>query len=419
MAQYERIVIDGGKQLSGELTVSGAKNAALPCLFATLLSEQPVQLANLPGTIDTSTALAVLRTLGCETKIDADTTTITLLPSQAAHEVEVDHARSMRASILALGPLLTRFGKAVVPLPGGCDFGSRPIDIHLRGLEAMGAKINMRGGILYATASQLKGANLVLDYPTFTGTENLLMAAVLAKGKTIIDNAAREPEVADLARLLCKMGAKISGIGSSCLLIEGVKQLSGVSHSIIGDRIEAGTYLAAVAATRGEITVRDIDPDLLRVPLQKLTQTGAQINLAKDTIGIRMTDQAKAVHITTAPYPGFPTDLQAQFLAVNAVAKGSGTVTDQVWQQRFRTADELSLLGAKISVHGNCATSKGVNKLIGAHVQATDLRASAALVIGGLAAQDTTVIHGARHLLRGYEKLPEKIAAIGGNVSYD
>ena len=416
---HERIIIDGGQSLHGELTISGAKNAALPCLFASLLSDEPLRLANLPATTDTGAVFEILRSLGCAVTEDDNGTIVTPQPERAAWEVDVEQARLIRASILALGPLLARFGKAVVPLPGGCDFGHRPIDIHLRGLEALGAKVTMHGRVIHAEAEKLIGTDMVLDYPTFTGTENLLMAAVLAEGHTMIDNAAREPEVADLARMLCKMGAIISGIGSSCLQIEGVAQLNGTDHSIIGDRIEAGTYLAAGVATRGEITVRGINPDMLHIPLQKLSDAGAELDFKTDAIGIKMAKQARAMDITTAPYPGFPTDLQAQFLAVNSLAAGTGNVTDQVWRQRFRTAEELVLLGAQISVHGNCATSQGVDRLMGTHVQATDLRASAALVIGGLAAQGTSVIHGAHHLLRGYEALPDKITALGGKARYD
>lgn len=413
------IRLTGGTPLAGSITISGAKNAALPCMFATLLTDSPCQLDNLPAVADTSSSLAILASLG-HVSTQPNPTSVELTPEPTEnHEVPLDFARAMRASILALGPLLAKRGTAVVPLPGGCDFGSRPVDIHLHGLEALGAHIKMQGGVLYAHTEGLKGARLVLEYPTFTGTENLLMAATLAQGTSIIENAAREPEVIDLAELLTKMGAKIQGAGTSTIEIEGVAQLGGAQHTIMSDRIEAGTYLAAVMATGGEVKLANARAEHLALPLEKFVEAKAVISTSDSSISLSMDGRPQSFSLTTAPYPGFPTDLQAQSLAVNCVAEGTAEIVDQVWQQRFRTADELALFGAHISVHGNCATVTGTTELQGAHVQASDLRASAALVIGGLAAQGETTIHGVNHLERGYADLPGKLRALGAAVSVD
>lgn len=409
------IRIAGGKKLAGELTISGAKNAALPCIFATLLTDDAVELTNLPEVTDTALALDILTALGIPSTVDA--TTAKLTPETSSNcEVPLEMARAMRASILALGPLLAKRGSASVPLPGGCDFGTRPIDIHLHGLEMLGATISMQGGILHATTDGLQGCRLVLEYPTFTGTENLLMAACLATGDSIIENAAREPEVVNLADMLNSMGAKISGAGTSTMEVHGVASLGGTTHAIMPDRIEAGTYLACVMATGGEVVLHNAQAEHLQLPLEKYQEASAEISATDGTITLSMNSRPHSFSLTTSPYPGFPTDLQAQSLAVNCVAEGTADVVDQVWQQRFRTADELVLLGAQIAVHGNCATVTGVEKLTGAHVEASDLRASAALVIGGLAATGETVIHGLNHLQRGYADLPDKLTALGAQI---
>ncbi|MBF2735127.1 MAG: UDP-N-acetylglucosamine 1-carboxyvinyltransferase [Betaproteobacteria bacterium AqS2] len=413
----ETIAIDGGRQLAGEIEVSGAKNAALPCLFASLLSSKKVVLDNLPLVTDTMTSIEVLKSLGLAVRRQGKKATIDAAKAKSAScEVPLEQARAMRASILALGPLLAKRGEAVVPLPGGCDFGSRPIDIHLRGLRKMGAEIEMKGGVLHARADGLRGQRLTLEFPSFTGTENLMMAACLAQGETIIDNAAREPEIANLAALLVAMGAQIEGAGTSRIAIAGVASLGGASHAVMPDRIEAGTYLAAAAAAQGDLTLRGCGGDELAMVLDKLEDAGAEIESSQDRIGIIMDRRPRAVDIATAPYPGFPTDLQAQFLAVSSIAEGTARIVEGIWEQRFRTADELRLMGADIAVSGSSATVNGVAQLTGAHVQATDLRASAALVIAGLCASGTTVIHNAHHLQRGYEGLAAKLNALGARV---
>ena len=411
------IHITGGYELHGEINISGAKNAALPCLFASLLTNQEVRISNIPQVADIQTTKNILTALG--KKLTCNNDEFIISNAITSTEIPLDDARAVRASILALGPLLAKNNEAYLPLPGGCDFGSRPIDIHIRSLEKMGAEITMEGGILKANCKELIGTHLVLDFPTFTGTENLLMAACLAKGETIVENAACEPEVANLGSLLISMGAKISGLGTSKLIINGVDELhTNENHQILPDRIEAGTYLATIVATRGNVILNNVIVDDLRIVIDKLMQTKATITEINDTkLAISMNERANAVDVATAPHPGFPTDLQAQFLAFDTIANGSAQIVDNIWEQRFRTADELKLLGADIVVAGNTATVKGVDKLNGAHVQASDLRASAALVIAGLAASGETVIHGARHLQRGYEKLPDKLNNLGAKVS--
>ena len=357
--------IQGGNPLEGTINISGAKNAVLPCLFATLLTDELCELTNIPSLTDTQTTLDILEELGHKYDWNKEASTIQINPGSTDNvKVPLDKARVMRASILALGPLLAKRGKAKLPLPGGCDFGSRPIDIHLAGFKALGAKIYQRGGVLYASVEkELVGTHIILDFPTFTGTENLLLAATLAKGQTVIENAAQEPEVSDLAHMLNNMGADIQGIGTSVLTINGVDKLAGTKHDIIADRIEAGSYLMAVMATGGKVTLTNVVPTHLSLPIEKFKEAGATIKTTKDTISLTCNKRPKAFNIVTAPYPGYPTDLQAQTLAVNSIADGTAEIVDQVWQQRFRTADELELLGAKISVHGNCATVTGVKSV--------------------------------------------------------
>ena len=410
------LVIDGCRQLAGEIEIVGAKNAALPCLFACLLGSDKITLDNLPQVSDIMTSIDVLKHLGLDIKRKQRQVTIKPADDQAGNEIPLEQARAMRASILALGPLLAKRGEAVLPLPGGCDLGSRPIDIHLRGLRKMGADIEMRGGVLHAHASSLTGQNLTLDFPTFTGTENLLMAACLAKGDTVIDNAAREPEIANLAAMLNAMGARIEGAGTSRITVAGVHSLKGCKHAIMPDRIEAGTYLAAVTCTQGDVTLRNCPGEHLAVAIEKLQEAGAEIESGVEQTNIIMDRRPQAISVATAPYPGFPTDLQAQFLAINSIAEGTARVVDNIWEQRFRTADELRLMGADIAVSGNTATITGVPLLAGSHVQASDLRASAALVIAGLCASGTTVIHNVWHLQRGYEQLPAKLNAVGARI---
>ena len=414
----DKLVIQGGHRLNGDLRISGAKNAALPILAATLLASDPITIRNLPHLHDITTMIELLGCMGVELTIDeklsieVDATGITEF--SAPYEL----VKTMRASILVLGPMVARFGRAHVSFPGGCAIGSRPVDLHLRGLEAMGAKINVEGGYINAEVDgRLQGARILMETVTVGGTENIMMAAALADGRTVIENAAREPEVVDLALCLIAMGAKISGHGSDTIVIDGVEQLHGCSYDVMPDRIEAGTYLVAAAATGGKIRVRDVCPDHLEVVLHKLADAGADISQGEDWIELDMAGRRpKAVSIKTAPYPGFPTDMQAQFTAMNAIAEGTSTVTETVFENRLIQTHEMNRMGASITIEGNTAIINGQESLQGAPVMATDLRASASLVIAGLVATGETRIDRIYHIDRGYECIEEKLQSLGADI---
>lgn len=408
--------ITGGKPLSGEVAVSGAKNAALPIMCASLLVGEPVRLSNVPALRDVATTTSVLKTLGARVATDGN-----IIEIDAAHidsvEAPYDLVKTMRASILVLGPLLARFGEARVSLPGGCAIGQRPVDQHIRGLRAMGAEIQIEQGYIHARASRLRGARLMTDMVTVTGTENLMMAATLAEGETVIENAAREPEVVDLARALNALGARISGAGSTRLVIEGVERLHGGQHTVQPDRIEAGSFLCAAAATRGQVRLTDVDPNLMDATLDKLREAGAQLNIGDNWIELNMMARPRAVGVRTAPYPAFATDMQAQFMTLNCVAEGAAVVTETIFENRFMHALELQRLGADITIEGNTALVKGVDRLSGANVMATDLRASASLVVAGLVADGETTIDRVYHLDRGYENMESKLRQLGATIN--
>ncbi|MFC5431340.1 UDP-N-acetylglucosamine 1-carboxyvinyltransferase [Paraburkholderia denitrificans] len=411
----DKLVIVGGRKLAGEVAVSGAKNAALPILCAGLLSAEPVHLDNVPDLQDVRTTLRLLGQMGVRTEqsgnhVQLDAANVTNLV--APYEL----VKTMRASILVLGPLVARFGEAKVSLPGGCAIGARPVDQHIKGLQAMGAEINIEHGFIEVRAKRLKGARIVTDMITVTGTENLLMAAVLADGETVIENAAREPEVGDLAHLLVAMGAKIDGIGTDRLVIQGVEKLHGAKHTVIPDRIEAGTFLCAVAAAGGDVTLRHVRARILDAVTDKLREAGATIEEGDDWMRVRMNARARAVNVRTSEYPAFPTDMQAQFMALNAFADGTSQVVETIFENRFMHVQELNRLGARITIDGNTALVTGVEKLSGAKVMATDLRASASLVIAGLCAEGETLIDRIYHLDRGYDRMEAKLNAIGANV---
>ncbi len=414
----DKLMITGGVSLSGEIRISGAKNAALPILMGALLSDSPVRVGNVPHLHDITTTLELLGRMGVSltvdersgVEIDASTLTDT--------EAPYDLVKTMRASILVLGPLLAKFGKADVSLPGGCAIGSRPVDLHLRGLEQMGADIKVENGYIRATCEKgLNGAHIFMDQVTVTGTENLLMAATLAKGKTVIENAAREPEVVDLAHYLNAMGAKISGIGTATLEIEGVKSLSGTKYNILPDRIETGTYLIAAAITRGKVKLKDTDANQLEAVLLKLEEAGADIEIGDDWISLDMHGQRpKAVSLRTAPYPAFPTDMQAQFTALNSVAEGQATIVETVFENRFMHVQEMQRMGADLQIEGNTVFCTGLEKLTAAPVMATDLRASACLVLAALVADGTTTVERIYHIDRGYECIEEKLQQMGAKI---
>lgn len=411
----DKLVIEGGPQLHGEISVSGAKNAALPILCASLLSAEPVHLENVPNLQDVRTTLKLLRQMGVRT--EADGTQVTLDAAHVTSPVApYELVKTMRASILVLGPLLARFGEAKVSLPGGCAIGARPVDQHIKGLQAMGAEINIEHGFIEARAKRLKGARIVTDMITVTGTENLLMAATLADGETVIENAAREPEVSDLAHLLVKMGARIEGIGTDRLVIQGVDKLHGASHSVIPDRIEAGTFLCAVAAAGGDVTLRHVRPHILDAVIDKLREAGVSIEEGDTWLRVRMDRRPTAVAIRTSEYPAFPTDMQAQFMALNAIAEGTAPVVETIFENRFMHVQELNRLGAHITIDGNTALVTGVPKLSGAKVMATDLRASASLVVAALCAEGETLIDRIYHLDRGYDHMEGKLTAVGARV---
>jgi UDP-N-acetylglucosamine 1-carboxyvinyltransferase len=414
----DKLVISGGKRLDGMIRISGAKNAALPILAATLLADEPVIVGNLPHLHDITTMIELMGRMGVELTIDekmsVEVNATTIKDLKAPYEL----VKTMRASILVLGPLLAHFGEAEVSLPGGCAIGSRPVDLHIRGLEAMGATIVVEDGYIRAKSNgRLKGANIFLDTVTVTGTENLMMAAALADGKTILNNAAREPEIVDLAECLIAMGAKIKGHGTSTIEITGVERLNGCHYNVLPDRIETGTYLCAAAATRGKVLLKDTRASLLEAVLLKLEEAGAYISSGDDWIELDMKGKRpKAVSIKTAPYPGFPTDMQAQFAALNCVAEGTGSITETVFENRFMHIHELIRMGAKIKLEGNTAIIQGVEQLHAAPIMATDLRASASLVIAGLVAQGDTVVDRIYHIDRGYECIEEKLQLLGAKI---
>ncbi len=410
-----RLVIEGGIPLRGEVRVSAAKNAALPLLAASLLSAEPVVLENVPRLADITTIRALLQGLGTEIE-ERDGSTVARTPALRSVEAPYGLVSTMRASVLVLGPLLARAGRARVSMPGGCAIGARPIDLHLKGLERLGAEVTLAQGYVEARAARLKGARIVFDLVTVTGTENLMMAAALAEGTTILENAAREPEIPDLARLLTAMGARIHGAGTERIEIEGVPELGGARHRIIPDRVEAGTFLVAGAITLGDVTVRDVVPAHLSAVLDKLEATGAQVEVGVDRIRIRAEDRPRATDIVTNPFPGFATDMQAQMMTLLGLAEGSSVITETIFENRFQHAAELRRLGASIEIEGSRAVIRGVPSYQGAPVMATDLRASASLVLGGLAATGTTEVSRVYHLDRGYEGMEQKLAALGARI---
>ena len=412
----DKFRITGGSTLQGDVTISGAKNAALPILFATLLCDDEIHLSNVPHLKDVSTTLKLLEILGSTVKQNGS---VTVLSGAVNHHVApYELVKTMRASILALGPLTARFGKADVSLPGGCAIGARPVNLHIHGLEQMGAQIVVEEGYIKARVDgRLKGAHILMDMVSVTGTENLLMAAVLADGRTVIENAAREPEVVDLTNLLVALGAKISGIGSDTLIIDGVEKLHGGDHRVQPDRIETGTFLVGAAISGGCITCHQTDPSLLEAVLVKLEDAGAHIEKGSDWIKLDMRGRTlKPVNITTAPYPAFPTDMQAQFTVLNAVAKGTAMITETIFENRFMHVPELVRMGADIELQGNTAICRDTEHLSGAQVMATDLRASASLVLAGFIAHGTTVVDRIYHIDRGYENIEGKLRGLGGQI---
>jgi UDP-N-acetylglucosamine 1-carboxyvinyltransferase len=412
-----KLIINGGAPLSGEVRVSGSKNAVLPILAGTLLADSPVIVRNVPHLHDVTTTMELLGrmgvslTIGEKMSIEADPTT--LASTFAPYEL----VKTMRASILVLGPLLAHYGEAEVSLPGGCAIGARPVDMHLSGLEAMGANIDVEQGYIKARCARLKGARIVMDQVTVTGTENLMMAAALADGTTVIENAAREPEVVDLADFINAMGGRIENAGTDTITIHGVKNLQGCDYSVLPDRIETGTYLVAAAITGGKVLIKRTDPRLLDAVLAKLEEAGASIDIGDDWIELDMEGRKpRSVNIRTAPYPGFPTDMQAQFCALNAIAEGTGSVTETVFENRFMHIQEFVRLGANVHIEGNTVIIKGVEGLNGAQVMATDLRASASLILAGLVAKGETVVDRIYHIDRGYDHIEEKLAGLGARI---
>lgn len=412
----DKLIIEGGVPLGGETRISGAKNAALPILCASILSGEPLFVTNVPQLRDVTTMLKLLAQMGITVSVD-DERGVELDAAGLDNPVaSYDLVKTMRASVLVLGPLLARCGEARVSLPGGCAIGLRPVDQHLKALQAMGATIDIEHGYMHAHVKQLKGARIMMDIVSVTGTENIMMAATLACGETVVENAAREPEIVDLANCLIAMGASISGAGTDVIKIAGVAQLHAASHRIMPDRIETGTFLAAAAVTGGEIRLRDTRADILDAVIEKLRAAGAHIESGADWIRLRMHGAVRAVNVRTAPYPGFPTDMQAQFMALNSVARGTAQITETIFENRFMHVQELRRLGAQIEVEGNTATVNGVDCLDGATVMATDLRASAGLVIAGLVADGETTIERIYHLDRGYDQMETKLRAIGADI---
>lgn len=414
----DKLIITGGKALSGEIYISGSKNSALPILAATLLCDEPVIIGNLPHLHDITTMIELLGCMGVRVVIDEKMRVEVNASVISNFTAPYELVKTMRASILVLGPMLARFGHAQVSFPGGCAIGSRPVDLHLRGMEALGAHIEVEGGYINATSNgRLKGAKIFLETVTVGGTENILMAAVLAEGQTIIENAAREPEIVDLAKCLIAMGADIKGYGTDTIVVNGVEKLHGCSYEVMADRIETGTYLAAAAATRGHVKLKNTQADSLDAVIVKLREAGADITIGDNFIELNMHGKRpKAVSVRTAPYPAFPTDMQAQITAMNAVAEGVGTITETIFENRLIQAHEMNRMGAKIIVDGNHAIVTGVDYLKGAPVMATDLRASASLVIAGLVAEGQTVIDRIYHIDRGYECIEEKMMQLGADI---
>ncbi len=413
----DKLIITGGTPLNGEVRISGAKNAALPVLAATLLADSPTTISNVPHLHDVTTTMELLGRMGVQLMVDermnieADANTIREF--HAPYEL----VKTMRASILVLGPLVARFGRADVSLPGGCAIGSRPVNLHIKGLQALGADITVENGYIKAKAKRLAGAKIVMDMVTVTGTENLMMAAALARGTSVIENAAREPEVQDLADCLNSMGARIEGAGTDTIIIEGVESLSGTHHHVLPDRIETGTFLVGAAISRGRVLLKNTQPKLLDAVLTKLREAGAKIECGDDWIELDMQGRRPtAVNVRTAPYPAFPTDMQAQFTALNSVADGVGMITETVFENRFMHVQELQRMGADIRLEGNTAVSCGIGALTGAPVMATDLRASASLVLAGLVAEGDTVVDRIYHIDRGYERIEEKLSLLGARI---
>ena len=412
----DKLVVQGGLPLSGEVRVSGAKNAALPLMCAALLTADELTLSNVPHLRDVSTLVRLLSRMGVEVSLD-DKLGLSLRAARvSAPFAPYDLVKTMRASILVLGPLVARCGEARVSLPGGCAIGTRPVDLHIKGLEALGAEVSVEQGYISAKAKRLKAARILMDLVTVTGTENLMMAACLAEGTTLIENAAREPEVVDLAQCLSAMGAKIKGAGSDVITVEGVAGLHGARHRIMADRIETGTFLAAAAASGGRVTLHGTSPGTLEAVLEKLRESGAEVRAEDGTISLTMRGRPRAVNVRTAPYPAFPTDMQAQLMALDAIAEGTAVITETIFENRFMHALEMQRLGADIEISGNTAVVHGVRRLQGASVMATDLRASASLVIAGLVAEGETRIDRIYHLDRGYECIEEKLAQLGARI---
>ena len=413
----DRLLITGGRRLSGEVRISGAKNACLPILAGTLLATEPVRIGNVPQLKDVATTITLLQSMGVEVTFDEELALHVNAADVAERRAPYKLVKTMRASILVLGPLLARFGEADVSLPGGCAIGARPVNLHVAGLQAMGADVSVQNGYIRARADRLRGAHIVFDTVTVTGTENLLMAAVLARGETVLENAAREPEVTDLAEFLTSMGAEIEGAGSSTIRIRGVDGLTGTDYRVLPDRIETGTYLVAAAMTGGAIRLKNTAPDTLEAVLIKLKEAGARIESGSDWIEIDMQGRRPhAVDIRTLPYPAFPTDMQAQFCAMNAMSDGVGTVTETIFENRFQHVLELQRMGADIRIEGNTAVCTGVDQLTAAPVMATDLRASAGLVLAGLAAKGETRVERIYHVDRGYERIEEKLFQLGAEI---
>ncbi|MBT6065247.1 MAG: UDP-N-acetylglucosamine 1-carboxyvinyltransferase [Proteobacteria bacterium] len=414
----ESLLIKGGRALNGSVRIGGAKNAALPVLISSLLTDQDLLISNVPHLRDITTTLELLGRLGANIEVNEKSVVRIRASNLHSRCAPYDLVKTMRASILVLGPLLARYGEAEVSLPGGCAIGSRPVDLHVKALQQMGAKVSVELGYIKASVPRgfLSGANIVFDTVTVTGTENLMMAATLAKGNTRLENAAREPEIVDLADCLIKMGAKISGAGTDTIEIEGVSILGGGVHRVIPDRIEAGTFMVAAAATQGNLAIQDINPRHLDAVTSKLREAGAQIEIFENSVTLAMNARPRAVTVSTAPYPGFPTDMQAQFMLLNCVAEGSASVTEHIFENRFMHVHELQRMGAEIELHGNTSVIRGVKKLGGAQVMATDLRASACLVLAGLVARGETIIDRIYHIDRGYDCIEEKLLQCGADI---
>ena len=413
----EKLLIRGGNKLSGKINCSGAKNAALPMIAATILSDEDITLKNLPYLQDITTMFELLGSMGANITLDESMNFI--ISSSGIHDTEARYelVKTMRASILVLGPLVAKFGKAKIALPGGCAIGSRPVNYHLDALEQLGASINLENGYIEATAERLRGTNIKFEGVTVTGTENIMMAATLAEGQTRLTNVAMEPEIEDLADLLNAMGADITGAGTNEIVINGVERLNGTSYDIPADRIEAGTYLVAAAVTQGDVEITGISADRLKSVINRLRDTGAKIKISEDSIFLKMNNRPMPVDITTAPFPGFPTDMQAQFSVLNAVAEGRSVINETVFENRFMHVQELNRMGCDILVSGNTANINGVNHLSGAPVMATDLRASASLILAGLCAEGETIVDRIYHIDRGYERIEEKLNYLGANIT--